>query len=145
MRQWKFFGEGPGRRLGVEIVWTSALSLEFVRTSSSNLGHLADTVCHSCFCLVILQGMAFWFVEDGLPDCPLNLDIGAALAEQGLQVGLMVVEQTGSQASLRGEAESVALIAEMMADGTDKANLSRPPIRGGQPIHPRRPFQPGNS
>jgi hypothetical protein len=44
--------------------------------------------------------MSFWFIENGLSDCRLNFTVGSAVAEQGLQIGLMVVEQTGSQSSL---------------------------------------------
>ena len=75
-------------------------------------------------CGILLNGVALRFIEDGPAYAGNNLLIGSSPPEQGFQIRLFIIEKTGAELSLRGEPESVALIAKMMADRADKTNCA---------------------
>jgi len=68
--------------------------------------------------------VTFGFVTDGGEQGLSDFIITAAPAKHGAEIGLVVVQQAGSEHAFRGQAQPVTAVTEMVADGTDKAQFT---------------------
>ena len=80
--------------------------------------------------------MAFGFIDDRLQQTGPDIIIRAAAAQHALEIGFPVVEQAGAQPPLRGQAQPVAPVTEVMADRADKTKGADRIL--AQPKHPGR-------
>ena len=67
--------------------------------------------------------MALGFSADGGADGLFEILQASAGAQQGTQLGLVLLTETGIERPVHGQAHPIAGFAEMLRDGRDKADL----------------------
>jgi hypothetical protein len=67
--------------------------------------------------------MPFGFIADGFKQSQPDIIIAAIPTQHGAEVGFFIVEQAGAKHPLGSQTQPVALVAKVMTDRTDKAQL----------------------